>query len=416
MSQDCTTLYGTAQNGGINGAGVLFSINYLEAELNPNGNPSGYNLVTAFSESLNGSLSRSALTLGGNDNYLFGSLSSGGQFNNGLLIVYDLARLTLISYPFQGGSLGSDPLGKVIVQSPIFGMQPRGIQANATTNVDLSTITLYGVTRSGGSNSWGTVYRVQANGSNFMVLHHFNFSTTDGATPQGGMVLYSNMLYGTTSSGGLSYGGTVFKLNTNGTGFQIIGNFAYATTGSSPQGDLIRSGHTLYGTTYIGGAGGGGTVYSIGTDGSNFQPLYSFSSPTADGNGNYTNRDGGWSVAGLTLDDNILYGTTPYGGSNGVGTAYEIILPSRPRLKIAPTNGTYNISWPTYASGYVLQQSSSLTNTNWTAANYGITTNGLMANVAISPPKGNLFFRLVNTNGRLPGADRPQPTDAPSTA
>jgi len=399
LSPDGTTLYGTTQNGGANGSGALFSLNWAQATLNPNGNPSGYNLLTSFSSTANGSRSRSTLTLDETYNLLYGTLSSGGPNSAGSIFVSDLSGQILNVIPF-GGSWGADPVGKLTLphMMPAGGNHPR-LQPEATTNIDLSPITLYGVTISGGSNSCGTVYRVQANGSNFMVLHTFKFSTTDGAYPQGGMVLQSNLLYGTTSSGGLNYAGTVFKLDTNGNNFQIIGNFDNSTLGGSPQGDLIRSRNTLYGTSYGGGTNGGGTVYSINTDGSNFQVLHSFSTPTANAIGNYTNSDGGWSVEGLVLADNILYGTTPYGGTNGVGTIYELILPAPPELRLTPTNKTYQASWPLYPVGYALQQSSSLVKPNWTTVNNPLTTNGLLLTTTISPPKGNAFFRLANTNG-----------------
>ena len=398
VSPDGTTLYGTTQNGGSNGAGVLFSLNWAQAELNPNGDPSGYDLLTSFSSTADGSLSRATLELDQVYEYLYGTLSSGGPNNSGSIFVSTLTGQILNVIPF-GGDWGADPIGKLTIPSTrsTGGTRPR-LQPEATTNVDLSAITLYGVTASGGSNNCGTVYRVQANGSNFMALHTFSYSTTDGSYPQGGMVLQSNMVYGATSSGGMNYAGTVFKVDTNGNNFQIIGNFNSGTTGGSPQGNLIRAGNTLYGTTYGGGTNGGGTVYSINTDGSDFQVLYSFSTPTADPSGYYTNSDGGWSVEGLVLADHILYGTTPYGGTNGVGTIYEIILPFPPELHITPTNESYQVSWPLYPGGYALQQSFSLTSSNWNTVNAPLTTNGLLVVAAIAPPKGNTFFRLVTTN------------------
>ena len=277
-------------------------------------------------------------------------------------------------------------------------MQKSPIKADTATNFDLSTITLYGITKSGGSNNWGTVYSVNGNGSNFMVLHHFNFSTTDGAGPMGGMVLSGNTLYGTTSIGGNNYAGTVFKINTDGSGFQIIENFDYATTGYTPEGDLILSGNTLYGTTYAGGVNGGGTVFSINTSGSNFMVLHSFTTPVSDGNGHYTNSDGGLSVAGLLLSGYTLYGTTPYGGTNGVGTAYEIILPSPPSLNIAKSGGGVKISWPSAATNFVLQSNSTLNSLTWSNFNGGLNDDGTNKSIGIIPTAGNAFFRLLNTN------------------
>jgi len=72
---------------------------------------------------------------------------------------------------------------------------------------------------------------------------------TDGANPQAGLVLSSNTLYGTAQQGCTINKGTVFAVNTNGTGFTNLYN------AGSPAG-LVLSGHTLYGTTR-------GTVFSL---------------------------------------------------------------------------------------------------------------------------------------------------------
>jgi uncharacterized repeat protein (TIGR03803 family) len=408
LSPDGTTLYGTTQQGGTDGSGVLFSLNIASAETGSSvvakyGNDDSYEDLWWIT-SATGSGSHSTGTDFGDfvagALYLFGTLSHNNPGDHGSVYVFSLG-----SSDTNGSALiifdglhGSQPQGKLAASttSAAPGLVP--VKANAKTKLDLSTITLYGITKSGGSNNWGTVYSVNANGSNFMVLHHFNYSTTDGAGPLGGMVLSGNTLYGTTSLGGNNYAGTVFKINTDGSGFQIIKNFDYATTGYTPEGDLILSGNTLYGTTYAGGVNGGGTVYSIDTSGSNFMVLHSFTTPVSDGNGHYTNSDGGFSVAGLLLSGYTLYGTTPYGGTNGVGTAYEIILPAPPSLKIAPTVGGVKISWPSSATNYVLLKNSNLATTNWSTNSLAVSNDGTNQSVTIVPTTGNVFFRLMNTN------------------
>lgn len=162
---------------------------------------------------------------------------------------------------------------------------------------------------------------------------------------------------------------------------------------------MIISGDTLYGTAYAGGTNGGGTVFSINTSGSNFVVLHSFTTPKADGNGGYTNSDGGWSVSGLLLYDNILLGTTPYGGTNGVGVAYAIVLPSPPSLTITPSGSNLQLSWPSWASNYTLLQNSSLTTTNWTTNHLAVSDNGTNRTVTLVPAAPNTFFRLLSTQG-----------------
>src|SRR5437016_7033865 len=57
----------------------------------------------------------------------------------------------------------------------------------------------------------------------FTNLHSFtepiNFANNDGANPSGCLIISGNSLYGTAAYGGSSGNGTVFALNTDGTGF-----------------------------------------------------------------------------------------------------------------------------------------------------------------------------------------------------
>jgi uncharacterized repeat protein (TIGR03803 family) len=185
-------------------------------------------------------------------------------------------------------------------------------------------------------------------------------------------------LYGTTEGGGDYSGGngTVFAIDTNGTSYKILHRFSAAdydendnwtnSDGSGPNGGLVLSGNTLYGTTSGGGQFGWGTVFAVSTNGDHFEVLHAFS--TTDPN-TYMNSDGAGPEAGMTLWNGILYGTTSYGGSSGNGTVFSISL-----LPLLPT-----ISLPSYsASGqfqmivngsagqnYTIQMSTNLS--DWTS-------------------------------------------------
>ena len=88
-------------------------------------------------------------------------------------------------------------------------------------------------------------------------------SYNDGARPRAGLILSGNTLYGTTYRGGTSGSGTVFAVNTNGTGFTKLHDFAgYPDEGGNPYG-LILSGNTLFGMSYYGGPSDYGTVFSL---------------------------------------------------------------------------------------------------------------------------------------------------------
>ena len=66
-------------------------------------------------------------------------------------------------------------------------------------------------------------------------------------------------------------------VNTDGTGFTILHSFTGGSDGADPFAGLILSGNTLYGTARFGGSSGNGTVFAVNTDGTGFTTLYSFS-------------------------------------------------------------------------------------------------------------------------------------------
>jgi endonuclease G len=59
-------------------------------------------------------------------------------------------------------------------------------------------------------------------------------------------------------------------------------------------------------------------------------------------------------------------------------------------------SNNFAFSWPTAATGFILQQNSNLTTTNWTPYGGTITTNGDMESATISTSDGNNFFRLMH--------------------
>src|SRR5580658_10040852 len=129
----------------------------------------------------------------------------------------------------------------------------------------------------------GLILAVHAQGQTFTTLYSFvlgNDAAGDptGGKPSAGVILSGDTLYGTTQA----YGGTVFAISTNGTGFTTLYSFTDGdgiSDGIYPNG-LVLSGTTLYGTTSGGGFGpgteGSGTVFAVNTDGTDFTTLYSF--------------------------------------------------------------------------------------------------------------------------------------------
>ena len=158
----------------------------------------------------------------------------------------------------------------------------------------------------------------------FTTLHSFsatfspNFTNSDGASPLGSLVFAGNTLYGTAPYGGTNGNGTIFAVNTNGTGFTNLHSFTaisgthYTNSdGSHPQAGLILSGNTLYGTAQDGGTIGFGTVFKLNLDGTGFTNLHSFTAIS----GTLNTNSEGVSPRGLVLSGNTLYGTAVAGGT-----------------------------------------------------------------------------------------------------
>ena len=193
---------------------------------------------------------------------------------------------------------------------------------------------LYGSTFTGGRNSCenykcGIVFQLSrgANGRwTEKVLH--DFTGNDGAQPAAGLIFdNAGNLYGTTEAGGdlsqcpNSGCGTVFRLTPGAEGVRtekVLYSFqSNGKDGEQPNASLIfDKGGSLYGTTFMGGTFGGGTVFSL----------------TPDANGDWTERivhsfkydDGRVPQGGLTVDTSgNLYGTAG-GGDRGGGVVFEI--------------------------------------------------------------------------------------------
>jgi uncharacterized repeat protein (TIGR03803 family) len=142
--------------------------------------------------------------------------------------------------------------------------QRRAIQRVAA--LALSGSVLYGTTSYGGSSNCGTVFKVNTDGTGYAVLKNF-FGGSDGSNPYyGGLTLSSSVIYGTTLYGGSSNSGTLFKLNTNGTSYTVLRSFT-GGDGANPNADLTLEGSVLYGSTENGGSSGVGTLFKVNTDG-----------------------------------------------------------------------------------------------------------------------------------------------------
>jgi uncharacterized repeat protein (TIGR03803 family) len=195
---------------------------------------------------------------------------------------------------------------------------PLGANPNAPLFQNPGDGFLYGTTSAGGANGAGTVFKMDANGNNFAVLHDFN--TTDGAQPESGLLLATNgLLYGTTANGGTFGKGTIFKIDTAGGNFSTIRHLDGDVDGEEPRGRLLQATDTnLYGVTHSGGANNSGTLYRIDLNGTAFAVLHTFGASTEG------TRPGAGLIQG---SDGLLYGTTEFAAARaGDGTVFRANL------------------------------------------------------------------------------------------
>ncbi len=246
----------------------------------------GYQVLHSFTGS-DGASPMTGLTLSGT--FVYGSTFVGGISNCGTLF-----------------KMGTDGKGYTVLKEFL---GPDGQQPLAT--LVIADQTIYGTTHAGGnpgdSFGYGTIFRIGTDGSGFTVLRKFS-GGAEGYCPATGLALADGVLYGTTYN-------TLYKVNTDGTGYTVIKTFWGGTEGGEPQG-LIVAGWMLYGTAYWGGpsSGGGGTVFSIGVDGTGFRVLKGFGWADSEGS----------TPQGVALVGNSLYGTTSRGGLLGGGTLYRM--------------------------------------------------------------------------------------------
>jgi uncharacterized repeat protein (TIGR03803 family) len=77
------------------------------------------------------------------------------------------------------------------------------------------------------------------------------------------LLLNGTTLYGTTQTGGSKGNGTVFEINTDGTGYDRIYDFQNAPDAAKPIDDVILLDSTLFGMTEVGGQCGNGAIFAL---------------------------------------------------------------------------------------------------------------------------------------------------------
>ena len=150
----------------------------------------------------------------------------------------------------------------------------------------------------------------------------YSFSGSDGSSPRTALTPATGLFFGTTSHGGANSSscggsgcGTVFTLTLSGT-LTTLYSFS-GPDGAQPSALTLGTDGNYYGTTAAGGANSGacpitasgcGTVFQITPAGA-LNTIYNFSGP-----------DGAQPSSLILGSGGNLYGTTAFGGANGVGS------------------------------------------------------------------------------------------------
>ena len=350
LALDGNTLYGTAIGGGVFGNGIVFKINI---------DGSGFTTLHSFNEGswilggyTNSDGANPLCKLVASDGMLYGTTRNGG--GSGFGTVFGLstggAGFTVLHTFVGGDGEGTHPISGVILSgdtlygttSDVFNFDPSGtifsVGTNGTgfrtlksfhmsgaasplTNSDGANLyaglvasgnTLYGVTSQGGIWGYGTMFKINSDGSEFTTLHQFT-GTNNELSTFGSLTISDNMVYGED-------GLRAFSSNADGTGFKILHNFDSIRQDIIYGGYLLLSKDIFYGTSKP-GTEHSGSIFSLRTDGARFTDLYNFSAspgifPMV------TNQDGAY-PSGLVLSGNSLYGVTEVGGSYGNGTVFR---------------------------------------------------------------------------------------------
>jgi uncharacterized repeat protein (TIGR03803 family) len=199
---------------------------------------------------------------------------------------------------------------------------------------------LFGTTSAVNGNG-GTVWRMNDDGSGYTTLHQFVCLGNDMINPDCPLVSNGNMLYGAGSSGS---GPFIFTMDTGGSGYST-----YTIPDCSKVASLTFANHTLYGTASKNGSPGFWWVFKINPDGTDYAVLHEFMAGYGQPYPALT------FVRGIVGDNtnvlyDVLYGVTVNGGTYNAGTIFGLPVATNVIANITQTfstPGTTNWVCPT---------------------------------------------------------------------
>jgi uncharacterized repeat protein (TIGR03803 family) len=180
---------------------------------------------------------------------------------------------------------------------------------------------LYGVAQPGGTLGSDTIWKLNKDGSGYQVLHDFEAGfvapdQTFGPSLTGNLIEGKDgKLYGVVGSSSTGLG-MIYRLNLDGTGFETVHEFMGSGLGGGPFGRLLqaRDGF-LYGVGSNGGTGNGSVIYRLQPDGTAFEVLLTAAVSSSDPNNQL-----------VESGDGYLYGISSRGGAFVSGTLYRVRL------------------------------------------------------------------------------------------
>ncbi len=304
-------LYGASAGGGT-GLGSVFRINT---------DGSGFTTLHVFSQAQHSGYQPSAALIQASDGNLYGTTALGGDYAQGTVFKMQTDG---------GGFVQLHSLG-----GPGDAQQPQAPLVQGLDGFFYGTTPLGGVSTVGGISGFGAIFKISTNGSE-TVLHSFLPTGGDGQYPFGGLVQGKDgTLYGvtqqggSTSSGGNTGFGIVFRLNPDGSDYAILHKFDPRLGGDGEYpwpGLVIGNDGALYGTAERGGSNDAGVVFKLNPDGSDYTILYTFGSTPTDGSNPRAPL--------VRASDGGLFGTAPFGGNSNCGTIFRL-APAPPIISLS---------------------------------------------------------------------------------
>lgn len=229
--------YGTCRTGGAspNDSGTIFKISPGGVETTL------HTFLGTLASPSDGSLPQAPLVQGSDGNF-YGTTSGGGS-NEDVGTVFRITPGGSESVLYTFGSYPTD------------GAEP---EAPLVLGTDGS---FYGTTVSGGTNvdSLGTIFRISPGGV-YTNLYSFNGYPVDGNNPRTGLVEGSDgNFYGMANEGGTNGYGTIYRISPDGSYANLYSFTGYINNdGDNPDAELVQgSDGNFYGTTIVGGIADG---------------------------------------------------------------------------------------------------------------------------------------------------------------